>query len=357
MGLSLPAISAPAPARDAFPTAKAPYMGAYRWSIGENGGINGNIAFAKWGGKKAVWAEDFTPGERWGNNIEGGSWQVGPWGEWKKADPDNRRLIYSVGLLPGGWDRSGPKDGDGAGQPVSLEAGAKGEYNEHFRKLADNLINAGLGDSVLRLGWEFNGGWYTWRANENPAAFAGYWREIVKTMRAVKGAKFRYCWNPAMGWLQFTAESAWPGDEWVDYVGLDVYDDSWQADTYPFPAGTPATEILARQKKVWNEVILNGNHGLGFWRDFAKIHKKPLAIPEWGISKREDTHGGLDNPYFIEQMHKFIADKANNVYFHCYFDVQAGDGHHQLSPGVKTNEKTEFPNASAIFLKLFGSRK
>jgi hypothetical protein len=44
----------------------------------------------------------------------------------------------------------------------------------------------------------------------------------------------------------------------------------------------------------------------------------------------------------------------NHVYFHCYFDVQAGDGHHQLSPGLHGTERTEFPLAAERFKALFG---
>jgi len=97
-----------------------------------------------------------------------------------------------------------------------------------------------------------------------------------------------------------------------------------------------------------------GQYGLNFWKNFAAKHGKPFSIPEWGVNNRGDKHGGLDNAYFVEQMHKFITDPANNVYFHCYFDVQAGDGHHQLSPGLSEKEVTEFPLAAAKFKALFG---
>ena len=327
-----------------FPVSKAPYLAAYHWGAANvTGGARANEAYSRWINRPAVWAEDFEPTDAWENNIEGGGWQLGEWRDWKKVDPTNRRLILSVPLLPGGWDRSGAKNGAQAGQPVSLEAGAKGDYNAHFEALARNLVDYGLGDSVLRLGWEFNGGWYTFRASDNPQAWAGYWRQIVTTMRGVKGAeKLQFCWNPALGWQQFPAEQAYPGDEYVDIVGLDVYDESWGQDTYPLPDGASADEIEKRRDKAWNEVIYGGNMGLKWWSDFARAHGKLFALPEWSISKREDGHGGLDNPVFIERMHDFIDDPANNVYFSCHFDVQAGDGHHQLSTGPGEDETNEF---------------
>ena len=105
---------------------------------------------------------------------------------------------------------------------------------------------------------------------------------------------------------------------------------------------------------VWEKVLLHGDYGLIFWRDFAAKHRKPLSIPEWGVDSRPDKHSGLDNPKFIEQMHAFITDPSNRVFFHCYFDVQAPDGGHQLSPGLGGTDVTRFPDASAGFKSLFG---
>jgi hypothetical protein len=267
-----------------------------------------------------------------------------------------RRLILSVPLLPGQWDRSGPTKGTATKIPVSLEAGAKGEYNAHFELLAKRLVQFKLEKSVLRLGWEFNGGWYAWRAGENPKAFAEYFRQIVKTMRAVEGAKFEFCWNPATDHLQFPAEQAYPGDEFVDVIGIDVYDQSWLAGTYPFPKNATPEEIAARQKKAWHEWVWDGAHGMKFWRDYTLARKKPLAICEWGLCLRDDGHGGGDNVYFMEKMAEFIKDPANNVSFHVYFDVQAGDGHHQISPAPGGAATTEFPKATEAFLKHFGKK-
>ena len=316
------------------------------------GGAAANIAFARWLNRPVAWAEDFEPNDRW-ENLAGGDWQLGEWETWKKA-VKGRRLILSVPLLAGGWDLSGPKQGGDSGKPVSLADGAKGAYNVRFQRLAENLVRHGLGDSILRLGWEFNGGWHAWRAGGSPDDFAGYWRQIVKTMRAAPGTeKMQFCWNPASGYQQFPAEKAWPGEDVVDIVGLDLYDDSWAADTYPPPDNAAPETIAERRKKVWNDVLLNGDHGLIYWKDFAVKHKKPFALPEWGVDQRGDKHGGGDDPEFIEQMARFIATPANRVYFHCYFDVEAGDGGHQLSPGIGGAEKTRFPLSAAVFLKRF----
>jgi hypothetical protein len=331
--------------------AKPPYLCVYRWGIS---GLEKGLytEYPGWLNRTTTWAEDFQPTEDW-DNIRGAIWQTGQWAKWVREKP-GRRLVLSVPLLPGAWDRSGPKRGIDTGVPVSLEEGSKGAYNKHFQALGEELVKRGLENTVLRLGWEFNGGWYVYRAANREKFFAEYWRQIVTTMRAVPGQKFVFNWNPAGGWNQFPATQAWPGDEYVDEVGVDIYDQSWAPDTYPIPEGADDQEAQRRREKAWSDWINNKEKfGLAFWADFAKKHNKPLTIPEWGICYRKDGHGGGDNVYFIEQMHAFITNPDNNVTWHCYFDVNAGDGHHQLVPDGK-NPETAFPKAAATFKKLFG---
>src|SRR5258708_5519946 len=215
--------------------------------------------------------------------------------------------------LPGTVDGSGPKQGKvDVGKPVSLERGAAGTYNHHFKQLAENLVAHKMTDVILRPGWEFNGGWYTWKAKGKEKAFAEYWRQMVTTMRAVPGAEaVRFCWNPTLGDQEFPADQAWPGDEFVDVVGVDVYDETWAADTYPWPKDAAADVIQSRQHKVWKEWIVESPRGLAYWTKFAKDHAKPLAIPEWGLNHREDGHAGGGTPPFLQATPAFLSWPAD----------------------------------------------
>jgi hypothetical protein len=345
--------AAPRPAFAQSPAPTEPALGTYHWP----NGTKGVDAFADWLGRPTVWGLDFIGNESW-DNVGWPTWWLEHWGKWVNAK-EGRRFILSVPLLAGPVEGTGPTEGSkGVREPVSLEKAATGAYNDYFKDLAQNLVQHKLGNTILRLGWEFNGGWYTWRAKGKAEAFAEYWRQIVTTMRAVPGAEgLKFCWNPTLGDQDFPADQAWPGDEFVDYVGVDVYDETWNADTYPWPSGTTVEEIEARQKKVWAEWIMNSPRGLVFWTSFAKQHNKPLSIPEWGLVAANHQHGGLDNPWFIEQMHAFIGDPTNGVAFHCYFDINESDHRHQLSPGVEgtgKKEGTEFPKSAARFRALFG---
>jgi hypothetical protein len=239
-----------------------------------------------------------------------------------------------------------------------LEEGAKGTYNIYFQHLAENMVKNGLGNTVLRIGWEFNGGWFQWHALtlEQGTAYAAYFRQIVTTMRAVPGAdKLQFVWNPNLMPMTYDPEKAWPGDDVVDYVGVDVYDQSWAPNTYPIPANATPDEILARQKRAWDTVFNSEKaYGLPYWTKFAAAHHKPITLPEWGVYNRADKHSGGDDPYFIQQMFNFIYNPANNVYFQCYFDVHAGDGNHQLCPDPTGQyPASSFPQSAALYQKLF----
>jgi hypothetical protein len=272
-------------------------------------------------------ALDFTPNS-W-DGIVGQSWQLGAWAK------QPQRLEYTVSMLPN--DTS-----------TSLEACAAGSYNTYWRTLATNLVSYQLGASIIRPGHEFNGTWYRWSAANRPAAYAGCFRNIVTTMRSVAGQSFLFDWSPNIGPGALPAEQAWPGDAYVDVIGVDAYDQSWAPGTYPYPEDATAEQRLAAQKKSWS-VIKDGDHGLVFWRNFALAHGKRLAIPEWGLTTRPDGHGGGDDPYYIEQMAAFVKDPANLVAWHNYFDFDAPDGSHRISG------TTAFPLGAKAYQTAFAT--
>jgi hypothetical protein len=334
-----------------------PYMAVYKGSVNGRAkpyGIQRAALYAAWLNRTLIWGEDSEPNARW-DSLEGGGWQFDPWGDWVQQNPA-RRLILCVPIVPGKGDKGGTDAGEGAHENITLELGASGAYNVHYTRLAETLVKHHMGNTILRLGWEFPGGWYAWsvKNKEKAAAFAEYWRQIVTTMRAVPGAeKLEFAFNPTTGYLPYDPEVAYPGDDYVDYIGPDVYDDSYAKDTYPLSKDASPDEIEAIHEKVWNDVIYSkGAKGLAFWSEFAKKHHKPMCIPEWGVDHKPDHHGGDDDPYFIEQMYKFIQDPANNVAWHSYFDVQAPDGGHQLFP-IKESDPRLFPDSAAKFQELF----
>jgi hypothetical protein len=289
------------------PAATPGKLGVYRGSANP-AGVN---QFATWSGSDVRWALDFLPSATW-SDIESPTWWTSGWA----GSP--YRTVYSIPLIPstGG----------------TLAQGATGAYNAHFTKLGQALVAGGDSDAILRLGWEFNGAWYRWSAKSDPAAFAAYWRQIVAALRAVPGSSFQFDWSPVLGQGAVAPDRAYPGDAYVDYIGLDVYDQDW------FPGWSDPYQR-------WQNLLTQA-YGLRWHRDFAAAHGKPMTFPEWGLMTRTDGHGGGDDPYYIEKMHDWIA--SNPVAYALYFEFDAPDGRHELMSG-------QFPQSAARFQQLFGA--
>jgi hypothetical protein len=283
-------------------------------------GAAGAAGFATWRNRPVDVVLDTLDNNRWAY-LESPTWWTHCWA----GKPGS--LVLGVPILMSG---------------DTLRAGVEGAYDAHFRRLAQTLITGGRASAGLRLGWEFNGDWYPWSARGDPAAYAAYFRRIVGVMRAVPGAAFTFIWNPVTGETMDAAE-AWPGDDVVDVVGLDLYDVSWQTGTYPYSTNGAIPREQA-QEIAW-QFIENGDHGLAAWNGFAAAHGKPLALPEWGLVSRPDGHGGGDDPRFVEHVRDWVD--AHRVSFEIYFDTPGALGEHRLRSG-------DFPAAARRYLELFG---
>jgi hypothetical protein len=244
---------------------------------------------------------------------------------------------------------------------VSLAQCGAGQYDVHWANLANELAHYDLHRAYLRLGWEPDGAWYAWKAPQgqgNEANYAACFRRIVQVMRrAQPGNQWKFVWNPTTAWRSKSyLDAIWPGNEYVDIVGIDLYDQSWARNTYPYPSVCDASCRFGRQQNAWTRQ----SWYLYAIRDFAIAHGKPMAIPEWGVAIRPDRHGGGDNPYFVRKMHEFIHDPANHVAFHAYFNVSAADVDGRLTNpaiGDAPGGPTKFPEAARLFKTLFGATR
>ena len=203
----------------------------------------------------------------------------------------------------------------------TLAQGATGAFNSYYATLAQTLVNGGESNAYLRLGWEFDGSWMPWAATtpSAEASFAAYFEQIVTSMRSVSGEHFRFVWNPDAGAFTqsgYSVAAAYPGNAYVDVIGLDAYDQTW---------ATPQTPVNA-----WSSTTLPA---LTAAQRFASSKGKPLAFTEWGVAIRSDGHGLGDDPYFINQMVSWMKNPTNDVTYETYFDDNSG-GVNSLITGV-----------------------
>lgn len=212
---------------------------------------------------------------------------------------------------------------------VSIQRCAEGLYDSHWSQFGRVISSYGLGHSIIRLGWEFNGDWYVWQARE-PNSWAECWRQIVSSARST-APSLQWDWNPTRGVSSGSPDPAraYPGNSYVSIIGVDSYD-KWPG------AGTSAG---------WR-VQLDGEQGLAYWLHFAKKHGKQLSVPEWG-SVRSGAEAGGDDPGYVRQMYAFFKSNADEIAFECNFQGTSS------STGGSYGTGTLVPRAAKTYKMTF----
>ena len=247
------------------------------------------VAFGDWRGAAVDVVVDWPQRRTW-DDIVDPAWLYRAW----KNTPYTK--VFGVAPIPEGED-------------ADLAGCAAGEYNDHWRQFGRTIQASGLADeSVIRLGWEFNGNWYKWSAN-SPRQFAECWRQIVGTVKQ-QAPQLLFDWNVNRGRGESVADAAeaYPGDKYVDIVGVDSYD--------VFPGAT--------SEATWQKQY-SGRFGLKHWADFARAHGKKLSVPEWGVypgTSHAGNNGG-DNPFYIAKMRAFFAQQGSRLAYESYFNEPA----------------------------------
>lgn len=132
------------------------------------------------------------------------------------------------------WDPS-----RGVEQPeFSLAAIGRGDHDDYIRRSARDAAAWGA-PFYLRFGHEMNGTWYPWGRDVNgntPEEFASVWQRIVGIFWDEGASNAIWVWSPNVNYLdRYPFRDLYPGDDWVDWVGLDGYnwgdasDSGWQS--------------------------------------------------------------------------------------------------------------------------------
>jgi hypothetical protein len=225
--------------------------------------------------------------------------------------------------------------------------GAAGSLDERWRQGMRNVRETWGSRRWLfiRPAHEFNGQglWYVDAGDEQnfKAAWARFYAIVQEELvREGRPTFVVYCPNrESWDGHAEASEGFYPGDAYVDVIGVDYYDNK-----------------RARNEREWQASgdarTAHGNpHGLFTWQTFARDHGKPFALPEWGLESSEtpDTVGEVpnDNAFFIAKMNAFFRDHAGSgpgeVLYEQYFTSWASN---QLHP------PTMLPAAAAQYEAL-----
>ena len=165
------------------------------------------------------------------------------------------------------------------------------------------------GTVLLRILHEFNGDWYPWctvKNDNNPYLVAKAFRYIVNIFREnnVTNVKFIWCPNsmsvPQASW-NFIMD-AYPGDDYVDLVALDVYNGAGNGD------GVDIWRTF-RKEGIENYFILTD-----------RLPHKPMLICETASRERRMGEGGQNKAQWIYEMSRAVQTDMSKIRLLAWFD-------------------------------------
>lgn len=184
----------------------------------------------------------------------------------------------------------------------NLYAVNEGHLDYYFSDWARRLKNV-KGDVYLRILHEFNGNWYPWcvaNNDKNPQHFIKAFRRIRGIFWNEKATNVRFVWcpnsmsTPQASWNNFM--DAYPGDEYVDVVGLDVFNGAGQT-------GVP----------VWRSFRYEVADA--YFQVTEKIPNKPLIICETSSRERFESEKGFlpNKAEWIRQMAEALKTDLHKI--------------------------------------------
>ncbi len=240
------------------------------------------------------------------------------------SDRVNVVVSVPVAFGPGGM----PRTPEGR-ETIASNFGAivAGEHDDDFRAVAEYIVDAGYGDAIIRLGHEFDGDWAPYASRGNIEDYIAAYRHVHGVLGS-ESPGFRFDWTSMVPDFVEHGLDAYPGDEVVDIIGLDVY---WRE-----------SEPISAEQWDRIETVLQTH------LDFAQARGKPVSYPEWARSF-------ADEPSFIDRLHDWFSQLPSSgpgsLEYQAYFN-EVGLLNDEFYP----YDLEKLPNVKQRYLELFGSR-
>jgi hypothetical protein len=229
-------------------------------------------------------------------------WVIGPSGSaytgWVAENPQVNQIVLEEDLIPSNLADTN--------DPLGWEQScAAGDFDSYATLLGQNLVAAGLQNTVIRLGAEMNGPWendYMGTTAQEQGLWATCFANEVTAMRQASGENFLFVWNPNACYQNVPFANYYPGNAYVDIMGLDLYDQGCDA---------PSTALTFSQ-------LAAEPGGLDSFKAFASAQGKPISFPEWGLV----SSPAGDDPGYIDGIGSTVEN--GDVAFQEYFDMVDG---------------------------------
>jgi hypothetical protein len=274
-----------------------------------------------------------------------GFWQTAPWGNTGNTmDRFDSNAGKKVSVLhygqPPPWDQTtfytGTMDivwNRGAVPLVTMSLGSS-----NLATVAGGSLDASIATWAgavktygkpfwLRFAWEMNGDWYAW--GQQPAAYIAAWRHFHDVVVQAGATNVTWLWCPNLDYGPNKLAAYYPGDAYVDWMGLDGYNKGPASTSFAalyqssyaqlvaisskpiVIAETSSLEYATGAKAAWITDLLGTQLPTAFpqikavvwfnWRFFETdngvTQNQPFPI-ESSTSAQTAFHDGIANPYY-----------------------------------------------------------
>lgn len=234
------------------------------------------------------------------------------------------------------------------------------KYNDRFNAYLDIIADYALtlqekGIPVLfRPFHESSGGWFWWGSLTSPASYKAAWRYVSNYLDEKGVHNFIYVYSPNG---PFTDEEKYleryPGDEYVDVVAFDYYDDYADVNTYTgdtffenLKISCEVVNSIANKKGKIPAIAETGIRITGAGRDSLIVSGNPTTGHDW-YNKLIETAVGCDLPYFLlwanfDDKNFFVPYKYNDTL-----------GHEMINEFIAAynNDKSIFGNGTNFYIE------
>lgn len=175
----------------------------------------------------------------------------------------------------------------------SLAKIVQGEFDAYIHNWAQQAVRFGK-PFFLRPGHEMSNPWYSWSVQHgnSPELFKKFWRHVHAIFQEEGAHNVAFVWNPYLP----SDTACYPGDDVVDWVGLDVFNFGSLSESGMWLDFYTVTKILY---------------------DAVKGYNKPILIAETGCV----PGGGNKNNWYRDMFHYLAVDNFPLVKALVLFDT------------------------------------
>ena len=190
----------------------------------------------------------------------------------------------------------------------------EGKHDVYLERYAAEASE--FGEKVLmRFMHEFNGNWYVWGGNKNggenggPQKVVAVWKYVVDKFREAGADNVKWLWVPHGPSTDLSTEAwnklanYWPGDDYVDWVGLDAYN-FYPVD--PWGGERPYRDFDNCFRAIYDSCVA--------------LTDKPFMIAEFGTG--EFDYEGLTKADWIEDAFTKIKTEYSRIKLFTWFDIK-----------------------------------